>query len=189
MDPPEHGKYRKVSSSWFTPRAIQRLTAEVERITRELLDTLAVGEGEADFVHAVTAPLTLSVLADMLGVPREDWELMFRWTNQIAGSATRIIRVGGETQFETVPPRTRVPVQVLRGARSEAARRAARRHGERDRSRSRRRGAASPARAAFLLPASRCGGKRDDAQRCERRAACADREPGRAREASPRPQG
>ncbi len=102
MDPPEHGRYRKVSSGWFTPRAIQRLESEVERITRELLDALAAGEGEVDFVHAVTAPLTLSVLADMLGVPREDWELMFRWTNQIAGSADPDYQVSGETQFETV---------------------------------------------------------------------------------------
>ncbi len=102
MDPPEHGRYRKVSSGWFTPRAIRRLEGEVERITRELLDALAAGEGEADFVHAVTAPLTLSVLADLLGVPREDWELMFRWTNQIAGSADPDYQVPGETQFETI---------------------------------------------------------------------------------------
>ena len=50
----------------------------------------------------VTAPLTLSVLADMLGVPREDWRLMFRWTNQVAGSADPEYREPGETQFQTV---------------------------------------------------------------------------------------
>ena len=102
MDPPEHGRYRKVSSAWFTPRAIQRLEPEVERITRELIDGLAASDGEADFVEAVTAPLTLSVLADMLGVPREDWQLMFRWTNQVAGSSDPEYQVPGETQFETV---------------------------------------------------------------------------------------
>ena len=88
MDPPEHQKYRATASSWFTPRAIRNRHAEVERITRELLDEMA-GDGEereADFVADLTAPLTLAVLADMLGVPREDWRLMFRWTNQIAGA-------------------------------------------------------------------------------------------------------
>jgi cholest-4-en-3-one 26-monooxygenase len=88
MDPPEHGAYRKMASGWFTPRAITRREAEVRRITRELLDEMA-GDGEertGDFVGEFTAPLTLSVLADMLGVPREDWKLMFRWTNQIAGA-------------------------------------------------------------------------------------------------------
>ncbi len=88
MDPPEHAAYRNTSSHWFTPRAIQRRRPEVERIARDLLAKIA-GDGEereADFVLDFTAPLTLHVLADMLGVPREDWHLMFRWTNQIAGS-------------------------------------------------------------------------------------------------------
>jgi cholest-4-en-3-one 26-monooxygenase len=89
MDPPEHGAYRSAASHWFTPRAIRARHAEVERITRDLLDEMA-GDGEtreADFVADLTAPLTLAVLADMLGVPREDWRLMFEWTNAIAGSA------------------------------------------------------------------------------------------------------
>ena len=89
MDPPEHGQYRAAASHWFTPRAIRARHAEVERITKELLDELA-GDGEereADFVADLAAPLTLAVLADMLGVPREDWKLMFAWTNAIAGSS------------------------------------------------------------------------------------------------------
>lgn len=89
MDPPEHGRYRSAASHWFTPRAIRARWREVERITSDLLDELA-GDGaerELDFVADFAAPLTLAVLADMLGVPREDWRLMFEWTNQIAGSA------------------------------------------------------------------------------------------------------
>ncbi|MEN8184913.1 MAG: cytochrome P450 [Myxococcota bacterium] len=104
MDPPEHPKFRKAASSWFTPRAIERRRPEVERITRDLLAEMA-GDGsvqEADFVGDLAAPLTLSVLADMLGVPREDWQLMFRWTNQIAGSADPEFREEGETPGDTV---------------------------------------------------------------------------------------
>ncbi|MCG8589829.1 MAG: cytochrome P450 [Proteobacteria bacterium] len=96
MDPPEHASFRKVASGWFTPRAIQRRAEEVRRITRDLLAEMA-GDGEertGDFVHDLTAPLTLHVLADMLGVPRSDWPLMFRWTNQIAGSADPEYQVG-----------------------------------------------------------------------------------------------
>jgi len=89
MDPPEHGAFRRAASGWFTPRAIERRRPEVERIVRETLDEMA-GDGEtreADFVADLAAPVTLSVLADMLGVPREDWRLLFRWTNQIAGAS------------------------------------------------------------------------------------------------------
>ncbi len=98
MDPPEHGRYRAAASPWFTPRAIQARREEVERITRDLLDEMA-GDGEtreADFVKDLTAPLTLSVLADMLGVPREDWPLMFQWTNAIAGAADPEYQVEGD---------------------------------------------------------------------------------------------
>src|SRR5262252_4480864 len=45
MDPPEHAEYRKAASHWFTPRAIQRRRAEVERIARDLLVEMA-GDGE-----------------------------------------------------------------------------------------------------------------------------------------------
>jgi cholest-4-en-3-one 26-monooxygenase len=89
MDPPEHARYRKLASGWFTPRAIGRLESEIDALARELLDGIA-NDGEtceADFVDQFTAPLTLSVLADMLGVPREDWRLLFEWTNRIAGAA------------------------------------------------------------------------------------------------------
>ncbi len=104
MDPPEHGQFRKLASSWFTPRAIARRAPEIERITHDLLDGLRErgAEGNADFVGDLVAPLTLSVLADMLGVPREDWRRMFEWTNQVAGSADPEYQQAGETPIETV---------------------------------------------------------------------------------------
>jgi cholest-4-en-3-one 26-monooxygenase len=102
MDPPEHAGYRHAASAWFTPRAIGRRRAEVEGIATELLDKMA-GDGElreADFVADLAAPLTLSVLADMLGVPREDWPRMFRWTNQIVGSSDPEYQSEGDGGFQ-----------------------------------------------------------------------------------------
>jgi cholest-4-en-3-one 26-monooxygenase len=98
MDPPEHAEYRKVASHWFTPRAITRRQPEVERITRDLLAEMAGDGGErtGDFVADLAAPLTLHVLADMLGVPRADWRLMFRWTNQIAGASDAEYQTGDD---------------------------------------------------------------------------------------------
>jgi cholest-4-en-3-one 26-monooxygenase len=89
MDPPDHAKYRNAASAWFTPRAIQRRFEEVQRIARELLEEMA-GDGEVregDFVRDLAVPLTLGVLAGMLGVPRADWPKMFEWTNRVAGSS------------------------------------------------------------------------------------------------------
>jgi len=85
MDPPDHAAYRKLASAWFTPRAIEKRRPEITGLACELLDRLAP-EGEFDFVTDFAAPLTLSVLADMLGVPREDWTRLFDWTNRLIGS-------------------------------------------------------------------------------------------------------
>ncbi len=108
MDPLEHGSFREVASSWFTPRAIERRQKEVQRITRDLLAKMAGngGEREGDFVSDFTAPLTLRVLADMLGVPRKDWRLMFRWTNQIAGASDAEYQTGEDPAGSVESART-----------------------------------------------------------------------------------
>lgn len=82
MDPPDHAAYRKVTSQRFTPRAVTFWEEKVVRITREILDE-AANRTEIDFVRDVSAKITIAVIAEMLGVPRSDWELMFRWTNEI----------------------------------------------------------------------------------------------------------
>ncbi len=103
MDPPEHAGYRNLASSWFTPRAIARRRPEIERIAADLVAGLAV-RSQADFVSDFAAPFTLSVLADMLGVPRSDWERLFEWTNQMAGPGDPEYQIGadaGETMRAT----------------------------------------------------------------------------------------
>jgi cholest-4-en-3-one 26-monooxygenase len=80
MNPPEHGAYRGVVNRRFTPRAVQKLANQVEQVTAEVLDTL-VGREECDFVTEVSAKVPLAVIAEMFGIPRSDWDLMFRLSN------------------------------------------------------------------------------------------------------------
>jgi cholest-4-en-3-one 26-monooxygenase len=82
MDPPDHARYRNVTSKWFTPRAVRSWEPKVRRITREVIGEAARSE-QIDFVKDVTARITIAVIAEMLGLPRSDWELLFRWTNEI----------------------------------------------------------------------------------------------------------
>jgi cholest-4-en-3-one 26-monooxygenase len=86
MNPPEHGAYRGVVNRRFTPRSVQQLTHGIERITTEVLDELAELE-HCDFVTAVSAKLPLAVIAEMFGIPRADWPLMFRLSNEMIGPA------------------------------------------------------------------------------------------------------
>lgn len=104
MDPPEHRAYRSLVSQRFTPRALQRITAQVDSIADEILDGVMHdgAEAETDFVATVSGLLPIWVIAQMLGVPRSDWELLFKWTNQTIGAADPEYREEGKTPRETV---------------------------------------------------------------------------------------
>jgi cytochrome P450 len=84
MDPPDHGDYRSIVSRRFTPRAVRDLQPEIERITREILDRM-VDRTSCDFVIDISSKIPLAVIAELLGVPHQDWEKLFRWTNQVIG--------------------------------------------------------------------------------------------------------
>ena len=100
MNPPEHAAYRGVVNKRFTPRSVQQLTSGIERITTEVLDELA-GRDECDFVTEVSAKLPLAVIAEMFGIPRADWPLMFRLSNEMIGP-TDPEYAGAETIVETL---------------------------------------------------------------------------------------
>ncbi|MDG2336256.1 MAG: cytochrome P450 [Myxococcota bacterium] len=103
LDPPKHGVYRRLISKRFTPRALQRFHHDIEGIGKEIVDDLLArgGEGECDFVDAVSAPLPIAVIAWMLGLPKEDWNLLFDWTNRIIGAQDPAFRAEGKTSDET----------------------------------------------------------------------------------------
>jgi len=103
LDPPIHGKYRKIISKHFTPGALRRIHADIEQIAREIvLDLLAEGnEGRCDFVEKVSAPLPIAVIAWLLGVPRPDWKKLFDWTNRTIAPGDPEYQVEGQSPAET----------------------------------------------------------------------------------------
>jgi cytochrome P450 len=106
MDPPEHGEYRRILSSYFTPRSVRALEPEVSRITTEVLND-AMDRNECDFVTDISSKVPVAVIAEMLGVPRQDWPTLFRWTNEIIG--------GGDPEFQ----RGETPTETFAQARME----------------------------------------------------------------------
>lgn len=104
LDPPRHGPLRRVAMPRFTPRAIRSRRDEIDRIAVEVLDELASSNdaGEFDFVERVAAPLPIGVISWILGVPRDDWKLLFRWTNEVIGKDDPEFRQPGETPGQTI---------------------------------------------------------------------------------------
>jgi cytochrome P450 len=85
MDQPDHRKFRKIASPWFTPRGLSRLDAIVGKTARELVDGLG-REGECDFVRDVASLHPLKILASILGVPPQDEPFILRVTNEMFGA-------------------------------------------------------------------------------------------------------
>ncbi len=77
-DPPDHRKLRNLVNQAFTPRAVARLSERVTRITQELLDQVRE-QGRMDIVADIAFPLPAKVIAELLGVPAEDWNIFQRW--------------------------------------------------------------------------------------------------------------
>src|SRR5712691_13156448 len=82
-DAPDHTRLRGLMNRAFTPRAVEALRPNIERIVDDLLDRI-VARGEADFIADFAYPLPGSVIMDMLGVPRSDLEVMKVWSDDIA---------------------------------------------------------------------------------------------------------
>ncbi|MEJ2205778.1 MAG: cytochrome P450 [Gemmatimonadota bacterium] len=97
MDPPHHTRYRKLVSGYFTPRAIAKLESRVRELARESLDAISPGE-VVDFVEAVSVPLPVLVIAEMLGIPTSEREQFKDWSDDLIaandGDLEAIGRVG-----------------------------------------------------------------------------------------------
>lgn len=82
MDAPQHTRLRKIISRGFTPRAVGRLEAELAERAQKIAETAAAA-GSGDFVEQVSCELPLQAIAGLLGVPQEDRDKLFRWSNEM----------------------------------------------------------------------------------------------------------
>lgn len=87
MDDPKHFRLRSIVSRGFTPKEIDRIEELVKVTADEVIDRLIASfpEKQCDFVEHVAAAMPLRIICDMMGIPAEDHEKVFRWTNTILG--------------------------------------------------------------------------------------------------------
>ncbi|GCE21723.1 cytochrome P450 [Dictyobacter kobayashii] len=77
-DPPAHRKLRNLVNQAFTPRAVNHLSDRVTQIAQELLDEV-LPTGKMDVAKDIAFPFPAKVIAELLGVPAEDWDIFRRW--------------------------------------------------------------------------------------------------------------
>jgi len=85
MDGERHDRLRRIISRGFTPRAVVRLRDELTDRAHTIVKT-AASQGYGDFVEQVASELPLQVIAGLLGVPQDERDKLFRWTNEMTGN-------------------------------------------------------------------------------------------------------
>ncbi len=85
MDPPRHTRVRRVGNRCFTPRALAGLEDDLYERARRIV-WAAKREGTGDFVMDVARHLPLQAIAGLMGIPDDDRQRLFDWSDQMAGS-------------------------------------------------------------------------------------------------------
>jgi cytochrome P450 len=79
MDPPQHDRFKLLVSRGFTPKNAPLLRPRIEELAREILDA-AMQKGSCDFVSEIAGRLPSGLIAELMGMPREDGERLYNLT-------------------------------------------------------------------------------------------------------------
>jgi cytochrome P450 len=72
-NPPVHTRLRGVANMAFTPRKVEKQRASVEQIAARLAAEMRDGDQPAELIGQFAFPLPMLVIAEVLGIPREDY--------------------------------------------------------------------------------------------------------------------
>lgn len=89
VEPPDHTRMRKLVTRVFTVRAVERLRGRTEEIAGELLDDIERQRRAGrpvNLVDSYAAPLPVTVICEILGVPERYREDVLRYGNLAAPS-------------------------------------------------------------------------------------------------------
>lgn len=80
LDPPRHKVYRSLLNKVFSNKRVESLGPYMAENVNALIDGF-IDKGEVDFLNDFCVPFPLFVIADQLGVPREDLALFKHWSD------------------------------------------------------------------------------------------------------------
>lgn len=101
MDPPEHIKYRRIVRQVFVPKTVDSYQQRFAEIARNSVEK-AIQKGECDFVSDIACDLPLIAICELMGVPVEDRNQFFEWSNNALGADDPELTSGAEDVKEAV---------------------------------------------------------------------------------------
>ncbi len=96
MDPPRHGRMRRLVARGFTPRRVAELEPEIRRIAGMWADR-AVASDQFDFIDDFAGKFPMDVISEMMGVPEADRAQVRAWSDLLVhrDPDTRDVPVAG----------------------------------------------------------------------------------------------
>lgn len=91
VDGPEHRRLRIKTTQALTPRRLEELRPNIERLTKELLDDLdeaGVDGAPVDLKAVFAYPLPMRVISELMGVPRSDHAMLLDWYKKFFSMVT-----------------------------------------------------------------------------------------------------
>jgi cytochrome P450 len=85
LDPPEHDRLRRLVMHQFTPARVNAMHDRIVELVNELLDAQRERR-QIDIVDQFAYPLPVTIICELLGVPREDEVRFHEWADTLAHS-------------------------------------------------------------------------------------------------------
>lgn len=87
LDDPRHLRLRSIVSRAFTPKVVARIQESVRNRARQLVAAMVANhpDGQGELVAELAGPLPLQIICDMMGIPEDQHQKIFHWTNVILG--------------------------------------------------------------------------------------------------------
>jgi cytochrome P450 len=98
MDGREHTRLRRLISAGFTPRMVGRLEEQMRRWAASIVDA-ALARGTCNFVEDVAYQLPMHVIADIVGIPVEDRQQLFKLASDFVSAGDADAGLSPEQQM------------------------------------------------------------------------------------------
>jgi cytochrome P450 PksS len=86
-DPPDHTRLRTLVNKAFTPAVVERLRGRVQGVCDELLEK-AAARGRMELIADFALPLPLTIITDLLGVPKQDRRQFAGWSKRVSAATS-----------------------------------------------------------------------------------------------------
>ncbi len=100
QDPPDHTRLRRLAAPAFRPKLIRSFRPQIEAIAHDLLDR-AARRGSFDLIGDFAAPLPITVITKLLGIPDVDMDHFARIGAVIGQSLGGVFSVRQATDLRT----------------------------------------------------------------------------------------